>query len=277
MTFLLGWANLFRTPTEVRPLAQISNLSESLEDYLEIILQLDQEKGEVHVKDIADRKGVRMASVTGALKRLDKEKLIDYRARKTVSLTPEGLELANRVLQRHEFIRRFLEDILGVSSEVAERDACSIEHIISLETLDRLAGFVEFLKACPLAGSNILPLFKECYGHGLKAAAGQNPAPLSCRSDRCREEFPASAVKHFSARAGRVALSDMKPGDRGRVVSVRAAVNIRQRLIDMGLLPGVELEMLRLAPLGDPIEIKLKGYRLSLRKIEASTIAVELD
>lgn len=258
-------------------MAQISNLSESLEDYLEIILQLHDERGEVHVKDIAERKAVRMASVTGALKRLAREKLIDYRARETVTLTPEGSELAHRVLQRHEFIRRFLQEILGVSPGVAERDACSIEHIISLETLDRLAAFVEFLNACPLADDKLLPLFNECYGHGLKQAAGMDPPPLVCRNELCREGFPGSAVKLFSARAGRVALSDMRPGDRGRVVSVRAAVNIRQRLIDMGLLPGVELEMLRVAPLGDPIEILLKGYRLSLRKIEAATIAVELD
>ena len=258
-------------------MAQISNLSESLEDYLEIILQLSQEKGAARVKDIAERKGVRMASVTGALKRLAKEKLIDYKVRETVTLTPEGAELAHRVLQRHEFITRFLRDILGVSAGVAERDACSIEHIISLETLDRLAGFVEFLKVCPMAGANIIGLFNDCYSHGLKENAGDKQEALACRSDRCRTEFPVSAVKLFSARAGRIALSDMKPGDRGRVVSVRAASNIRQRLIDMGLLPGVELVMLRVAPLGDPIEIRLKGYHLSLRKMEASTIAVELS
>ncbi len=258
-------------------MAQISNLSESLEDYLEIILQLSQEKGAARVKDIADRKGVRMASVTGALKRLAKEKLIDYRVRETVTLTSEGAELAHRVLQRHEFITRFLRDILGVSADVAERDACSIEHTISLETLDRLAGFVEFLKVCPMAGGNIIGLFNDCYNHGLKESAGEKLEALACRNDRCRKEFPASAVKLFSSRAGRVALSDMKPGDRGRVVSVRAASSIRQRLMDMGLLPGVELVMLRVAPLGDPIEIRLKGYHLSLRKMEASTIAVELS
>ncbi len=257
-------------------MAQISNLSESLEDYLEIILQLDQEKGEARVKDIAERKGVRMASVTGAMKRLAKEGLIDYRARETVTLTEEGSELAHRVLQRHEFITRFLGDILGVSPEVAERDACSIEHIISLETLDRLAAFVEFLKSCPQTGGNIVELFNNCYGHALRQESGEQVEAMACRGEKCAEDWPSTNVRLFSSRAGRIALSDMKPGDRGRVVSVRAATSIRQRLIDMGLLPGVELELLRVAPLGDPIEIKLKGYNLSLRKIEASTIAVEV-
>jgi len=256
-------------------LAQISNLSESLEDYLEIILQLSHEKGEVRVKDIAERKGVRMASVTGALKRLAKGEFIDYRARETVSLTQEGSDLAHRVLQRHEFIKRFLRDILGVDAGVAERDACSIEHTISLETLDRLAAFVEFLKYCPLAGRDVVKLFNGCYGQGLKENAGLATEALACRSEECRADFPGSSVKLFSSRAGCLALADMEPGDRGRVISVRASSGVRHRLIDMGLLPGVELEMLRVAPLGDPIEIRLKGYHLSLRKIEASTIAVE--
>jgi Fe2+ transport system protein FeoA len=50
---------------------------------------------------------------------------------------------------------------------------------------------------------------------------------------------------------------------------------VRQRLIDLGLLPGVELVMQRVAPFGDPIDIKLKGFHLSLRKGEAATIGVE--
>ncbi len=254
-------------------MAHISNLSESLEDYLEIILQLVQEKGVARAKDIAQRKSVRMASVTGALKRLAAEKLIDYKARETVSLTPEGHELANRVLQRHEFITRFFTEILGVTHTTAEQDACSVEHVISLETLDRLAGFVEFLKGCPKAGGDIVQRFHECY------TAGQNGdgdrATLSCRTDACSEGFASENIAMFSRGQGVVTLDRLEPGQRGRVVSVRAASEIRQRLLDLGLLPGVELIMQRVAPLGDPIDIKLKGFHLSLRKSEAATIGVE--
>jgi DtxR family Mn-dependent transcriptional regulator len=257
-------------------MAQISNLSESLEDYLEIVLQLTQDKGEARAKDIAERKGVRMASVTGALKRLSREGLVDYRARDAISLTPDGYEIAHRVLQRHEFIHRFLRDVLGVSDGIAERDACAIEHIISLETLDRLAAFVEFLKACPRTGEDLVQRFNDCYKVGEANSNGEATENMACRDKNCSPDFPDSAVRLFSGRARRIALSELKPGERGRIISVRAQTRIRQRLIDMGLLPGVELEMHKVAPLGDPIEIKLKGFHLSLRKIEASTIAVEL-
>jgi DtxR family Mn-dependent transcriptional regulator len=256
-------------------MTHIGDLGESLEDYLEIILQLVQEKGEARAKDIARAKGVRMASVTGALRRLAAEGLIDYRAREIATLTQDGHELANRVLQRHEFISRFFTEILGVSEETASRDACSIEHVISLETLDRLAGFVEFLRGCPRAGDGLIQRFKDCYDAGRRELNGQGGVPLSCRTSACLEAFGPEAVGLFSRDAELTTLDQLQPGQRARVVNVRAATEIRQRLLDLGLLPGVEVGMHRVAPLGDPIDIKLKGFHLSLRKAEAATIGVE--
>ncbi|MBO6939159.1 MAG: ferrous iron transport protein A [Deltaproteobacteria bacterium] len=71
-------------------------------------------------------------------------------------------------------------------------------------------------------------------------------------------------------------LGDLSPGDRARVQSVRCAPAVRRRLLEMGLLPGTELAVVRRAPLGDPIEVRLRGYSLSLRKSEASGITVTL-
>ena len=69
-------------------------------------------------------------------------------------------------------------------------------------------------------------------------------------------------------------LGDLSPGDSARVEAVRCAPSVRRRLLEMGLLPGTELEVVRRAPLGDPIEVRLRGYSLSLRKSEASGVAV---
>jgi Fe2+ transport system protein FeoA len=71
-------------------------------------------------------------------------------------------------------------------------------------------------------------------------------------------------------------LSDLKKGDRGKVTKISGKGNIHRRLIDMGLVLGSEVEMKQVAPFGDPIEIKIKGYNLSLRKSEASCIQVEV-
>ncbi|HEY6953521.1 MAG TPA: FeoA family protein [Bacteroidota bacterium] len=73
-----------------------------------------------------------------------------------------------------------------------------------------------------------------------------------------------------------VALDTLVPGERGIVWSLNApAFEIRQRLLEMGLTKGVAIEVIRLAPLGDPIEISVRGYRLSLRRKEAKAVMIE--
>ncbi|RLC69684.1 MAG: hypothetical protein DRI26_08605 [Chloroflexi bacterium] len=72
-------------------------------------------------------------------------------------------------------------------------------------------------------------------------------------------------------------LMEMRPGERGKVCKVGGKGNIRRRLLDMGLVSGTEVAVERVAPLGDPIEIRLKGYNLSLRKEEAASVEVEVS
>ncbi len=71
-------------------------------------------------------------------------------------------------------------------------------------------------------------------------------------------------------------LDRLRPGQRGRVVSVQGSGDLRGRLIDMGLTPGVEVLLRRTAPFGDPLEIGLRGYALSLRRADAKAVVVRL-
>ena len=66
----------------------------------------------------------------------------------------------------------------------------------------------------------------------------------------------------------------MKVGEKGRIASYDLAGDLKARLFEMGLTPGVEVQLIRFAPLGDPMQIKLRGYHLSLRKKEAAGIRV---
>lgn len=72
-------------------------------------------------------------------------------------------------------------------------------------------------------------------------------------------------------------LSALKPKDKGRIVKVGGKGGIYRRVLDMGVVSGTQIEVLRVAPLGDPIEVKLKGYNLTLRKAEAANIQVEVS
>ena len=71
-------------------------------------------------------------------------------------------------------------------------------------------------------------------------------------------------------------LSEFAIGESGVIVCVKGEGKVRRRLFDMGLTPGSELTMRKKAPLGDPIEITVRGYELTLRKIEAACVEVEL-
>jgi ferrous iron transport protein A len=71
-------------------------------------------------------------------------------------------------------------------------------------------------------------------------------------------------------------LAMLKPGQRGRISRIGAVGLLRRRLMDMGVLVGEEVKVDKVAPLGDPIEITVKNYNLSLRKKEAEGILVEV-
>jgi len=69
-------------------------------------------------------------------------------------------------------------------------------------------------------------------------------------------------------------LRDLKPGEMGIIIKVTGNPSIRRRLLDMGLVKGATIKVVRRAPLGDPIEILVKGYNLSLRREECSNVYV---
>jgi ferrous iron transport protein A len=71
-------------------------------------------------------------------------------------------------------------------------------------------------------------------------------------------------------------LAKMKPEERGRITKIDVTGPLKRRLMDMGVLVGEEVKVEKVAPLGDPIEVKIKNYSLSLRKKEAEGIAVEV-
>lgn len=72
-----------------------------------------------------------------------------------------------------------------------------------------------------------------------------------------------------------ITLKDLKPGERGRIVRLDHRGTLGQRMADMGLIRGSLVEVKRIAPLGDPMEVQVRGYRLSLRKAEAAGVLVE--
>ncbi|WP_321302073.1 ferrous iron transport protein A [uncultured Sphaerochaeta sp.] len=71
-------------------------------------------------------------------------------------------------------------------------------------------------------------------------------------------------------------LGSLRPGDKARVLSIGTQGALRRRILDMGITPSVVVQLIKVAPLGDPLELTVRGYQLSLRKQEASLIEVEI-
>lgn len=71
-------------------------------------------------------------------------------------------------------------------------------------------------------------------------------------------------------------LDELKPGESGRITAISVAGPLRRRLMDMGVLVGEEVKVIKVAPMGDPLEVSLKSYRLSLRRSEAQGLEVEI-
>jgi DtxR family transcriptional regulator, Mn-dependent transcriptional regulator len=121
----------------------VGNLSGSMEDYLEAIHCIGERQAAVRVRDIAKHMDITMPSVSGALKSLEKQGLVNHAAYDWIALTPEGKRIAENVFRRHRVLREFLTVILGIDPGTAEHDACGMEHAVSETTLDRLVGFME--------------------------------------------------------------------------------------------------------------------------------------
>jgi DtxR family Mn-dependent transcriptional regulator len=124
-------------------------LSASLEDYLEAIYNIAAGSNIARSKDIAEVMGVAKSSVTGALKTLAQKELINYRPYGFVSLTERGFAAAEAVAKKHEVIRSFFADVLGVDGEIAHKTACEVEHALGAEIMGRLMRFVEFVSDGP--------------------------------------------------------------------------------------------------------------------------------
>ena len=119
--------------------------SERTEDYLEALIQIIDEKGFAKVKDISEMLSVSPSSVTEMFQKLKEKGYINYEKYRGVTLTKKGSVIAEKTKKRHDTLKEFL-CILGVPEQIANEDACRIEHVVNTETMKRLRKFVSFVQ-----------------------------------------------------------------------------------------------------------------------------------
>jgi len=131
-------------------------LSASMEDYLQAIYHIQVEKQAARTKDIALRMKVNNSSVTGALRSLSEKGFLNYAPYDVITLTRKGMDYAEDMVRRHNALKRFFTEILGVDEPVADTSACKMEHAVSPMIMDRITRFVDFIQICPRGGEDFL-------------------------------------------------------------------------------------------------------------------------
>jgi Mn-dependent DtxR family transcriptional regulator len=121
-------------------------IHKSAEDYLEMILRLNEEKGYARSVDIATGLGVSKPSVSVAMKQLREGNYIVMDKDNFISLTETGMEIAQRIYERHKVLTRILT-MIGVDDRIAQEDACKVEHDISVQTFTALKDQLEKMEA----------------------------------------------------------------------------------------------------------------------------------
>lgn len=143
---------------------KIQKLSASLEDYLEAIFNLSDDTGGARSKDIAETLGVARSSVTGALQLLQERGLARHEPYGCVTLTRRGQAAAREVAQKHDILKSFFVDVLGVEKEAAQRAACRAEHALGPEIIGRLLHFMEYVASSHRDGHDVAGEFRLFHG-----------------------------------------------------------------------------------------------------------------
>lgn len=254
---------------------QSDALSATLEDYLEEISRLAVKKGVARVRDVARSLSVHKSTVTAALKSLAEKGYVDYSPYEAVTLTVKGQKLADQIVQKHEIIKRFLIDVLFINERTADENACRMEHVMDKEVLDRLLCFADFVRSCPRGGSKWIRGFTYFCQEEIDNKRCERCMEL-CLED-FKKKMNESSKNKSDKTVNPTTLENLKPGQQGIIVRIKRVGPITRRIVDMGVTKGTMIKVIKVAPLGDPIEVKVKGYNLTLRKDEAAAITVEPD
>ncbi|MGR9049395.1 transcriptional regulator MntR [Halobacillus faecis] len=120
----------------------------SMEDYIEQIYILIEDKGYARVSDIAENLQVHPSSVTKMVQKLDRDQYLNYEKYRGLILTPKGKKVGKRLVYRHELLEQFLE-IIGVDQENIYDDVEGIEHHMSWNSIDRIGDLVQYFDENP--------------------------------------------------------------------------------------------------------------------------------
>ena len=213
--------------------------SHTIEEYLEAIHKLGRQRTPVLGARLAERMGVSAPTVTGVLKRMAKDGLVEEDARKGVRLTPRGRELGESMVRKHRLAERLLTDILGLDLDTVHTEACRFEHALSPEVADRLWAVLGYPTTCP-------------HGYTIPGA----------------EPLPTEAYVLTSAAEGAEVVVRSVPEEDAALLKY---------LTEKGIRPGARLRVVQVAPFRGPFTLATSQGEVALGVEVAAQIGVDLE
>ena len=213
-------------------------ISRAMEDYLKAIYQAARDEDKVSTSNLAQQINCSPASVTNMLQKLSELKLVEYEPYQGVALTPSGSKIALEIIRHHRLIELYLADVLGYSWDKVHEEAEQLEHVISEEFEERIDR--------ALGHPTIDP-----HGDPIPTKEGKIAAPPS----RSLWETPSGKKVQVYR------VSDRDP-------------EVLRYLANIGILPEVEINVLKKGPFNGPIHVQIEDSEHSLSEELATQIFV---
>jgi len=213
---------------------------ERIEEYLETILYLIRKNDSpAKTKQIAQELDVSQPSVTEMLGKLSSLGFVQYTPYHGVTFTDTGFEIAQKIKRRHQLLEKFLVEVLRIDTDVAHKEACTMEHTVSDMVLENMCAVLGHPDTCP----------------------DGNPIPIGdCCKSREDEQF--------------VMLSDLNSGEDAKILAITCTQKIRQRLSSLGLMVGDMVTVKRKLKEGT-LSISTKGTEIAVGSDIAKRIIVK--
>jgi DtxR family transcriptional regulator, Mn-dependent transcriptional regulator len=238
-------------------------LTSAMEDYLEAIYHLERERRIARVRDIASRLGVKMSSVSSALKTLDSRGFIKYDPHQYITLTQSGIKKAKEIVRKHEVLKRFLNRILQVEESVAEDNACRLEHHLDPEVIEKLVRFGEFIEMCPIDQTR-----------WLDRPSDSCDDCIPCLDSARKKILDRTKAQQAAIEIG-MTLAEAVVGSQVVVEAVKGTAKLKKTLAQEGLDSGVIAEIEKKDDSSGELDVNIKGYHISLSKSDAAKILVK--
>ncbi len=233
-------------------------LSESIEEYLEVLYKLSKEDPLVKTSKISESLNIAPGSVTQMLKKLDSMGYVHYSPYKGAVLTENGLIKAQKVTRKHRLLERFLYDVLKIKKDKVHAQACEMEHVLSDDAERALCHLLEQPDECP---------------DDLEPIPACNFKFTTC--EECKERSNEEIDEVGDRNEKLVSIADLNEHEMGKVSFIRGDYKVIRRLMDMGITIGANISVLKIAPFKGPVEVSVRGSTLALGRDIANNVFVE--